>query len=209
MQIEIIKREDVESKIKTRKLYEECFDEGKDDFINYYYDMVIRRNEIVAAKEDNEIVSMIHLNPYTYNICGAIKKVHYLVAIATKKEYRGKGLMSSCINKAIDYLKNLNEPFCYLVPDNEKLEKAYNKFGFETVCKFNIDKLSNEKYDVYPYNDDEYKKLMEKEDEFLKLETKEYVEDLKNKVVMFNVLDRKNYNIDYFKSKKIYVCQEV
>ena len=40
-------------------------------------------------------------------------------------------------------------------------------------------------------------------------ESDEYVESLKNKIVMFNVLDNKNYNIDYFKSKKIYVCQEV
>ena len=209
MQIEIIKRDDIESKLKTRKLYEECFDEGKDDFIDYYYDVIIKRNEMVVAKDGDTIVSMIHLNPYIYNICGNIKNVHYLVAIATKREYRGKGLMSSCINKAIDYLRYLNEPFCYLVPENERLEKAYKKFGFETVCKFNIDKFSTENYDIHPYNDDEYKKLMEKEDEFLKLESKEYIEDLKNKAVMFNVLDSNNYNINYFKEKKIYVCQEV
>ena len=53
MQIEIFKRDDIESKLKTRKLYEECFDEGKDDFIDYYYDVIIKRNEIVVAKDED------------------------------------------------------------------------------------------------------------------------------------------------------------
>ena len=209
MQIEIIKRDDIESKLRTRKLYEACFDEGKDDFINYYYDTIIKRNEIVVARDRDEILSMIHLNPYVYNICGDIKNVHYLVAIATKKEYRGKGLMSSCMNKALEYLKSLSEPFCYLVPENEEVRKAYSKFGFETVSKFNVDKFSNDKFDIYPHSSDEYIELMKKEDEFLKFENEDYVNSLKNKDVMFNVLDNKNYNIDYFKRKKIYVCQEV
>ena len=209
MQIEIFKRDDIESKLKTRKLYEECFDEGKDDFIDYYYDVIIKRNEIVVAKDEDKIVSMIHLNPYTYNICGDIKNVHYLVAIATREEYRGKGLMGLCINKAVEYLKQINDAFCYLVPDNDKLENAYKKFGFETLCKFNIDKFSKSKYDICPYNSDEYIELMKKEDEFLKLETKEYIEDLKNKVVMFNVLDNKNFSLEFFRNKSIYVCQEV
>ena len=63
---------------------------------------------MVVAREGDEILSMIHLNPYVYNICGDIKNVHYLVAIATKKEHRGKGLMASCMNKAVEYLKSLN-----------------------------------------------------------------------------------------------------
>lgn len=209
MQIEIIKRDDIESKLKTRKLYEECFDEGQDAFINYYYNTIIKRNEIVVARDRDEILSMIHLNPYVYNICGDVKNVHYLVAIATKKEYRGKGLMSSCMNKALEYLKSLSEPFCYLVPENEGVQKAYSKYGFETVSKFNVDKFSNDKFDIYPHSSDEYIELMKKEDEFLKFEDEDYVNSLKNKDVMFNVLDNKNYNIDYFKRKKIYVCQEV
>ncbi|MBR3288628.1 MAG: GNAT family N-acetyltransferase [Lachnospiraceae bacterium] len=209
MQIEIIKRDDIESKLKTRKLYEACFDEGKDDFINYYYDTIIKRNEMVVAREGDEVLSMIHLNPYVYNICGDIKNVHYLVAIATKKEHRGKGLMASCMNKAVEYLKSLSEPFCYLVPENDGVKKAYTRIGFEIVSKFSIDKFSDDKFDIYPQNNDEYIELMKNEENFLKFESDEYVESLKNKIVMFNVLDNKNYNIDYFKSKKIYVCQEV
>lgn len=209
MQVEILKKNDIESKLKTRYLYENCFDIGKDDFVNYYYDEIIKRNEIVVVKDGDDIVSMVHLNPYTYDICGSIKLVHYLVGIATDENYRGKGLMRLCITKALEYLNSLNEPFCYLVPDNNELEKAYQKFGFVTVSKFVLDKFSNDKYDIFPFKSDEYLKLMKNEDYFLRFETKEYIEELSNKLVMINVLDKINYDIDFFKNKKIYVCQEV
>lgn len=200
---------DIDSKLKTRKLYEACFDEGKDDFINYYYDVIVKRNEMVVAKDGDEIASMIHLNPYEYNICGDIKKVHYLVAIATREDYRGRGLMGLCIKKAIEYLKGQNEPFCYLVPHSSELELVYQRFGFETVAKFTLDKFSNDEYDIYPHESDEYIELMKKEDYFLKFETQEYIDDLSSKVVMFNVLDKVHYDINLFKKNRIYVCQEV
>ena len=205
----MVKKDDIDTKLKSRKLYESCFDEGKDSFVDYYYDTIIKRNEMIIVRDNDEIVSMIHLNPYIYNICGVMHNVHYLVAISTKKEYRHRGLMAKCITKALEYLKSLREPFCYLVPDTKELEMLYQKFGFGTVCKFSLDKFSNLEYDIYPEKNEEYIKLMKKEDYFLKFETKEYLDDLKNKVVMFNVLDESNYNVVFFRSKRIYVCQEV
>ncbi|MBR0038893.1 MAG: GNAT family N-acetyltransferase [Lachnospiraceae bacterium] len=210
MQIELLPKNDIESKLKTRSLYESCFDEGKDSFIDYYYDTIIKRNEIVVARDGDEIVSMIHLNPYVYCICGELKRVHYLVAIATKDNYRHRGLMKLCFDKAIEYLNELKEPFCYLVPDNIIYENIYKKYGFDVVAKFTLDKFSDKVYDIYPDKNEEYVRLMKNEEYYLSMESKEYIEDLKNKNVMFKVLDSStNYNIDFFKSKKIYVCQEV
>lgn len=210
MQVELLLKNDINNKLKTRSLYECCFDEGKHSFIDYYYDTIIKRNEIVVVKDGDEIVSMIHLNPYIYNICGELKNVHYLVAIATKENYRHRGLMKLCLDRTFKYLSELKEPYCYLVPDNTTYESIYKKYGFEVVTKFTLEKFSNEVYDIYPDKNEEYVKLMKSEDYFLGMETKEYIEDLKNKNVMFKVLDSStNYNIDFFKSKKIYVCQEV
>ena len=201
---------DIKGKLKTRNLYESCFDEGKNSFIDYYYDTIIKRNEIVVVKDGDEILSMIHLNPYKYNICGEIKNVHYLVAIATREDCRNRGLMKQCFDKAIEYLNDLKEPFCYLVPDNDTYGNIYRKYGFEVVTKFTLDKFSDKTYDIYPDKNEEYVELMKKEDYFLGMESEEYIEDLRNKNVMFKVLDSSaNYNIDFYKSKRIYVCQEV
>lgn len=210
MQVELLLKDDIESKKKTRSLYESCFDEGKDSFVDYYYETIIKRNEVVVVKDGDEIVSMIHLNPYKYNICGEIKDVHYLVAIATKDSYRKRGLMKLCFAKAIEHLNDLKEPFCYLVPDSDRLESIYKRCGFEVVTKFTLDKFSDKTYDIYPDENEEYIELMKNEDYFLGMESKEYIEELRNKNVMFKVLDNShNYNIDFYKSKKIYVCQEV
>ena len=210
MQIKILHKDDVDEKLKTRKLYEENFDIGDKDFVDYYYQTIIKRNEVVVMENDNNIISMIHLNPYEYNICGDIKTIHYLVAIATEKEHRNKGYISKTLNFAIDYLNELKEPFCFLVPENETLEKFYNRFGFERVCKFNIDKFSKEKYDIYPINTDEYKQLMKKEQDFLIVSTDEYKKELSEKQVFIRVLNNNlNLTIEELKNKKIYVCQEV
>ncbi len=210
MQVELLLKNDIENKLKTRSLYESCFDEGKNSFIDYYYDTIIKRNEIVVVKDSDEIVSMIHLNPYLYYVCGELRNVHYLVAIATKENCRNRGLMKLCFDKAIEYLNYLKEPFCYLVPDSDIYESIYKKYGFDVVTKFTLDKFSDKSYDVYPDKNEEYLKLMKNEEYFLNMETEEYIEDLKNKNVMFKILDNAdNYSIDFFKRKKIYVCQEV
>lgn len=210
MQVKIYSTNDIDSKLKTRPLYEECFDEGEDDYIDYYYKTIIKRNEIVVVEDGDKIASMIHLNPYTYNIDGKLQNIHYLVAIATEKEYRHKGMITMAMNKAIEYLKSLNEPFCYLVPENSKLELMYSKFGFRKVCKFTLDKFSNQEYNIYPDKNEEYMNLMKIEQEFLDKETDEYRENLKKKNVFIRILDQDfKYSIEDLKSKRIYVCQEV
>ena len=108
MQIVIYKEKDVLGKLSTRDLYEENFDIGDVEFVNYYYDEIIKRNVVVAMIDDeSKVISMVHLNPYLYNISGKERWVHYLVAIATRKDYRKKGYMSRVLDEALKYLQNL------------------------------------------------------------------------------------------------------
>lgn len=210
MQIKILHKDNIDEKLKTRKLYEENFDIGDKDFVDYYYETIIKRNEVVVMEDSGTVISMVHLNPYEYNICGDIKTIHYLVGIATKKEYRNKGYITKTLNFAINYLNELKEPFCFLVSENKNLEKFYQRFGFERVCKFNIDKFSKEKYDIFPVNTVEYDNLMKKEQEFLLVSTDEYKKELSEKNVIVKMLNNNlNLSIEKLRNKRIYVCQEV
>ena len=213
MQVRILKENDLKEKLETRKLYEQCFDEGKDEYIDYYYDTIIKRNVIVALSDDDcNVVSMVHLNPYLYNVFGKEFLVHYLVAVATDKDYRGHGYMNKVINAAIDYLNTLNEPFCYLVPDTDDLKEAYSRLGFKVVCNFTLDKFSKATYDIYPVRNDEFKTLMEKEQYYLNVETEDYKRDLSSKKVMFKLLNGNLIGINDINEmldKRIYICQEV
>lgn len=210
MQIKILKKNDIDDKLKTRKLYEEYFDEGKEKYINYYFSDIIKRNEVVALfDDDGEVISMVHLNPYRYHYFDKEAVVHYLVAMATKEQYRKKGYMKMVLDSAIDYLKSLKEPFCYIAPCDDEVEKIYTKFGFVTMCNFTVDKFSKQKYDIYPVCDEEYISLMKREQEFLDMEDETYKKELASLKVMFNIFDNKT--LDMMKDKKdikIYVCQE-
>ena len=210
MQIKIFHKDDIHNKLNTRSLYEENFDIGDNDFINYYYDTIIKRNEVAALLDENQVISMVHLNPYSYSVFDKVFNVHYLVAIATKKEYRGKGHMTMLLNAAIDYLKEMHEPFCYLVPENDNIEKFYNRFGFKSVCRFTLDKFSKEEFDIYPIKTKEYDDLMIEEDKFLALETDEYRENLSRKNVLIKLLSNDcGFDLEKLKCSKIYICQEV
>lgn len=211
MQIKILEKDNLDEKLKTRKLYEKCFDFDKINFIDYYYDVIIKRNEIaVMLDDDHNVVSMIHLNPYTYSVLGKTFNVHYLVAVATAIEHRGKGYMRKVMDEALNYLKELGEPFCYIVPADEKLLETYSKFGFIKAAKFNIDKFSDDIYDIYPIKNEEYLELMKKEKYFLDLEAEEYKKDLSSKSVLIKVLNPSLLPRDIdLCAKKIYVCQEV
>lgn len=213
MQIVIYKEKDVLGKLSTRDLYEENFDIGDVEFVNYYYDEIIKRNVVVAMIDDeSKVISMVHLNPYLYNISGKERWVHYLVAIATRKDYRKKGYMSRVLDEALKYLQNLHEPFCYVVPISDAVKGIYERFGFEEVCKFTLDKFSDDAYDIYPVKTEEYLNLMKKEQYFLDLEDESYKASLQKKPVMIKLLDTEDISfksIEMLKNKKIYVCQEV
>ncbi|MBR1453130.1 MAG: GNAT family N-acetyltransferase, partial [Lachnospiraceae bacterium] len=139
-------------------------------------------------------------------------KVHYIVAVATEPKYRKQGLMHQVIKVALDYLKNMNEPFCYLLPEDDDVMKTYSKIGFVDVCNFNVDKFSENKYDIYPVKNAEYLSLMKNEEMFLSKETDEYRAELAKKRVMFYIFQYPNSpikSIENLRKKKIYICQEV
>ena len=48
-------------KEKTRKLYEEAFDDPK-EFVDYYYSDKCLDNRMIVSFEGGEVVSMLHLN---------------------------------------------------------------------------------------------------------------------------------------------------
>ena len=59
-----------EERQKTRTLYQTVFLEDSQKFVDFYYEYKIRDNQIYALWEDEQYVSMVHLNPYTMIVNG-------------------------------------------------------------------------------------------------------------------------------------------
>lgn len=127
-----------EEHIRTRKLWEEIFTEDTPEFLDYYYSVKTKDNEIYVIEDNGEIVSMIHLNPYQMRVEDKIYHTHYIVAVATDERYRHQGLMRQLLNHAIQVMADRGEPFTFLMPAAEAI---YKPFGFEFVYEQKREKI--------------------------------------------------------------------
>ena len=121
-----------EEHIRTRHLWEEIFTEDTTEFLDYYYSVKIKNNEIYVVEDNGEIVSMLHLNPYEMRVGDKLFQTHYIVAVATKGNYRKQGLMRLLLNHVMQVMADRGEPFTFLMPASEAI---YKPFGFDLKKK--------------------------------------------------------------------------
>ena len=131
-----------EEHIKTRKLWEEIFTEDSPQFLDYYYSVKIRDNEIYVIEDGDEIVSMVHLNPYEMYVNNQIYQTHYIVAVATDVRYRKQGLMRKLLNHVMQVMSDRGEPFTFLMPAAEAI---YKPFGFGFIYEQKSEKVVGKK----------------------------------------------------------------
>lgn len=115
----------------SRELYETVFAEDTKKFVDYYYEYKIRDNRILVLEEDDRLVSMLHLNPYTLIVNGYEVKSNYIVAVATLKDYRHRGYMRLLLTKALCDMAEQKMPFTFLMPASESI---YAPFDFVWIC---------------------------------------------------------------------------
>lgn len=119
----------------SQKLYQEIFTEDSEDFVNYYYENIGKRNKILAMKEkeDNCLIAMLHQNPHDVLIGQAQLKTEYIYGVAVSKRHRHKGYMGKMVKRALSNIFEENIYFTYLFPISKGL---YEKFGFGYVDQF-------------------------------------------------------------------------
>ena len=75
---------------------------------------------------------MLQLNPYPVHFFGKTSLLHYIIAVATKKEYRGRGYMTRLLQMSAKDMYQAGEPFTYLMPAAEGI---YYPHGFRFVYR--------------------------------------------------------------------------
>lgn len=127
----------LEEKQKTRELYDEMFPISK-EFSEYYYEDKCIDNIIYTLEEEDEVISMLHLNPYTAILncypghqgkdgdhTEHIVDTYYMTSAATVPKYRSQGKMEELITDAIRDLYDSKVPFIYLRPVSEEIFKPF------------------------------------------------------------------------------------
>lgn len=122
-----------EERQKTRSLYQTVFAEDSQKFVDFYYEYKIRDNQIYALWEDEQYVSMVHLNPYTMIVNGYEVSSNYIVAVATLKDYRHRGYMRLLLETALRQMAVNKMPFTFLMPASASI---YTPFDFVWISPF-------------------------------------------------------------------------
>jgi len=115
----------------TRPLWEKIFTDDTEKFLDYYYTVKTKDNEIYAAEnEQGELCSMLQLNPYRMKMGQSEFLSHYIIAVATRPEYRKQGLMRELLNRSMGDMYQCGEAFTFLMPAAEVI---YRPFDFRFI----------------------------------------------------------------------------
>lgn len=126
----------------TRALWEEIFNEDSKEFLDYYYFMKAKDNEIYVIENDQEICSMLHLNPYALKLEDTQFQGSYIVGVATKPLHRKKGYMGTLLRQSLSDMYKRKEPFTFLMPAAESI---YTPYDFRFVYDQNHTTLTDVK----------------------------------------------------------------
>lgn len=123
---------------KTRELWEEVFTEDTKEFLDYYYYIKTRDNQIYVVQEDNMICSMLQLNPYSVMIGNREYDSEYIIAVATRVSYRGRGYMGALLRRSLNDMYKRKIPFTFLMPAAEAI---YSPYDFRFIYDQSIGKV--------------------------------------------------------------------
>lgn len=122
----------------TRPLWEEVFADDTKAFLDYYYYIKTRDNEIYTVEEEGQICSMLQLNPYTLKIENHSFPGAYIIAVATRKPFRGRGYMGALLRAAFVDMYEKKMPFTFLMPAAEAI---YTPYDFRFIYSQNVGKI--------------------------------------------------------------------
>lgn len=111
---------------KTRSLWEEVFTEDTKEFLDYYYYIKTRDNQIYVVEEEGQICSMLHLNPYLLKVGNKELPSSYIIAVATREAFRGRGYMGALLRTALEDMYRAKIPFTFLMPAAEAIYTPYD-----------------------------------------------------------------------------------
>lgn len=131
MSIEV-KHPEPHNVLAMKKIWQACFGDTM-DYIDFFFEKCFNPKHALVAYYDYKPVAMLFLLPTTLTIAQKQYQGAYVYAVATKPEYRGKGIMKRMEQKAVEVSKQAGLQFLCLVPQTKSLYKMYEKIGYKTA----------------------------------------------------------------------------
>lgn len=125
----MIKDAERQEKEEILHLWKLCYPTQDEAYLRFYFDHIYDDGISIVKKQDDLIISSLHMNYHVMSFHGKLLKCSYLLGASTLPDYRRRGhfhaLMESMLDEAehnclISFMKAFNP-------------KAYARYGFEVV----------------------------------------------------------------------------
>ena len=126
-------------KNQTRILWDKCFSEEDQRFVDFYFEKRYNEQDNIHIDKDGKVVSAMQLITYPFSYYGKTIGCSYLSGCCTDPEYRSQGLMNDLIIKALNQAKNNGACFAALIPASESLFNYYEGTNF--ISTFDYSKI--------------------------------------------------------------------
>lgn len=141
---------------ELRTLWKEAFGDSE-AFLDEFFEKIFSVSHCRCVVENGRVVASLYLFDCEYKK----RKIAYLYAIATLKEYRGRGLCSMLMRDTHSHLKALGYSLAILVPASKELFSFYERMGYK-ACTCVTEKTvypTDEIIDLKRISRDEYARL--------------------------------------------------
>lgn len=149
---------------KVRALWSKCFEKEGDPFFEYYFNEYCGKDNTVLGgfDEKDNLLTMLHLNPYMLQIRNCKILTPYIIGVATDEHVRGHHIMGDLLRMAFQMLRSQNFPFVFLMPIAEKIYSPYgfavvdwhNKVEYDEICR-----LTNVRLEAFDFDKDVLSRL--------------------------------------------------
>ncbi len=121
-----IKNPSLDDISSLKALWKEAFGDS-DAFINSFFESAYSDKRCFCAKDGEALCAAL----YIFDCEIEEKRIAYIYAVATKKEYRGKGICSLLMQETHKRLKEIGYDGAILVPAQASLFGFYEKLGYK------------------------------------------------------------------------------
>jgi predicted acetyltransferase len=102
----------------AKEIWHTCFDD-QPAFVDWYFANRIKPHEVMGyfpAKGDRSLLADLHMAPYQLRLRNKLFPCAYLIALATRPEYRGRGIAKELLRHTLTHLAERGVCFSILLP---------------------------------------------------------------------------------------------
>jgi predicted acetyltransferase len=115
---------------QLKEIWRVCFGD-EEEYIQFYFSNAYQAKNTLVCVEENVVAAMMTCLPCLFSYANRIEKGSYIYAVATRPEYRNRGLMTQLQRYAEDFCRQRGDCFMTLVPATESLFSMYEKVGYQ------------------------------------------------------------------------------